>query len=169
MPIIYFSTCDVARYDNGGSNIVSTMFANENGGLIAAIASTRVVYTNLNGKLSDSFATSLAKLPEYYMGEKTIGNIFKDAKNNAKENSINKLKYCILGDPAIRLTPPENRVVLNAINGQSLQKDSKIKAALCDKVTLEGEIKLPDGTADESFMGNPLSNFTTKTDSLYQP
>lgn len=156
LPIIYFSTCDVARYDNGGSNIVSTMFANENGGLIAAIASTRVVYTNLNGKLSDSFATSLAKLPEYYMEEKTIGNIFKDAKNNAKENSINKLKYCILGDPAIRLTPPENRIVLNAINGQSLQKDSKIKAALCDKVTLEGEIKLPDGTADESFMGNVI-------------
>lgn len=154
LPIMYFSTCDVARYDNGGTNIVSTMFANKDGGLIAAVASTRVVYTNLNGKLSDSFAISLAKLPDYYKGEKTLGNIFKDAKNNSNENSINKLKYCILGDPAIRLTPPENRVALTAINGQTLKKDSKINAAINDKVTIEGEIRLPEGSVDESFLGN---------------
>lgn len=154
LPIMYFSTCDVARYDNGGTNIVSTMFANKDGGLIAAVASTRVVYTNLNGKLSDSFATSLAKLPDYYLGEKTLGNIFKDAKNESKENSINKLKYCILGDPAIRLTPPENRVFISTLNGQNLQKDTKIKAGLNDNVTIEGEIRLHEGTVDESFLGN---------------
>ena len=153
LPIIYFSSCDVARYDNGSNNIVSKMFTNPNGGLISAVASTRVVYTNLNGKLSNSFGKSLGKSPEYYGGIKTLGKVLVDAKNNSNETTFNKMKFHVIGDPAIRLELPRNLVKLTDIADLSLASGDSISVQAGQKVMVSGIVCDEAGDRDEKATG----------------
>ncbi|MGM9801182.1 MAG: type IX secretion system sortase PorU [Candidatus Limisoma sp.] len=152
LPIIYFSTCDIARFDNGCSNIVSQMLTNTQGGLVACVASTRVVYTNLNGRSSDSFARSLAKHPDYYGGRKTLGKVFIDAKRYAGEQTVNHMKYHIIGDPALPLELPLNRVTLTKANDTSLSNaKTTVSAPIGSTVAISGEIR--------NSQGEPMTNF----------
>lgn len=153
LPIIYFSSCDVARYDNGSSNIVSKMFTNPNGGLISAIASTRVVYTNLNGKMTNSFGRSLGKTPDYYGGVKTLGKVLVDAKNNAFETTFNKMKFHVIGDPAMKLELPRNLVKLNQIEDTSLSGGDSVSVQTGQKVMVSGIVCSESGERDEQATG----------------
>ena len=154
LPIIYFSTCDIARFDNGCSNIVSQMLTNTQGGLVACVASTRVVYTNLNGLSSDSFARSLAKHPDYYGGKKTLGKVFIDAKRNAGEKTVNHMKYHIIGDPALPLELPVNRAVITKANYVSLSNaKTTVSAPIGSTITLNGEIRNSQGETLTDFDG----------------
>ena len=155
-PVMYFSTCDVARYDRGGSNIVESLLLNEEGGIISAIASTRVVYTNLNGKLSDAFAKSLTKSDDYYDGEKTVGKVLLDAKNTCGERTINRLKYHLIGDPALNFTFPENKVTITKVNGETLSESATVSTALADELEIEGVVEMADGSIDQMFNGKAL-------------
>ncbi len=165
-PIFYFSTCDVARYDNGNDNLVKSLLLNEKGGLIAAVASTRVVYTNLNGRMTDSFAKSLSKTDDYYNGQKTLGAVLKDAKNNSGDATINHLKYHLIGDPAMPLSLPLNRVALTTVNGQDVSTDgTKVDVALQDKVSVAGVVRNNSGNVDANFNGNvEISLFDSERD-----
>ena len=155
-PIMYFSTCDVARYDRGGSNLVESLLINAEGGIISAIASTRVVYTNLNGKLSDAFAKSLAKSNEYYGGEKTLGKVLQDAKNTCGERTINRLKYHLLGDPAMRIDFPENQVSLSMVNDTELSGDNSIDVAVMEPIEFKGVVNDENGEIDSEFDGKAI-------------
>lgn len=167
-PIMYFSTCDVARYDRGGANLVESLLSNQSGGIISAVASSRVVYTNLNGKLSDAFAKSLSKADVYYDGDKTLGKVLTDAKNLSGEKTINRLKYHLLGDPAMRIKFPDNGLSLTSANGEPLVDGVTVDVPFMEPVRIEGTIDLEDGTIDETFDGkavlrmyDPDSYYTT--------
>lgn len=164
LPIMYFSTCDVGRFDNGTSNMVGELLACEKGGIITAVASTRVVYTNLNGLLSDSFAKSLAKSDDYYGGDKTIGKIMLDAKNNSGENSINKLKYHVLGDPAFRVSMPSNNLSVLSVNNSDVSGDELVKVPIGDWIKIEGEVLDSKGNTDSGFSGNLIAKLFDSED-----
>ena len=55
-PVMYFSSCDVGRYDGGQTSFIDKLLLNPDGGIIAAVAATREAYTSLNGRLTDPFA-----------------------------------------------------------------------------------------------------------------
>lgn len=154
LPIMYISSCDVGRYDNG-TNLCAVMLSNPEGGLVSAVSSTRVVYTNLNGKLSNSFASSLAKSEDYY-GVKTLGKVLMDAKNNANELTINRLKYHLFGDPALRIVLPAAQVALTTLGDKTLDGNSRFIAKLQQTVPFSGKILKGDGNVDSDFSGTAI-------------
>ncbi len=155
MPFMYFSSCDVSRFDNGSPNFLSKLLLNPNGGVIAGIAAARPVYINMNGNLSNSFGLSLVKDEAYYQGDKSIGRIFVDAKNNLNEDSFNHMKYFVIGDPSLPLDLPKNQVFVSTINGVAVKpNDTMVKVGLGEKVALQGLIKDVDGTSLGDFNGS---------------
>ena len=50
---------------------------------------------------------------------KTVGEIFMAAKN-MQSTDANRLRYVLMGDPALRVPTPSNRLVLTEIAGTAL-------------------------------------------------
>ncbi|MGM9832392.1 MAG: type IX secretion system sortase PorU [Candidatus Limisoma sp.] len=152
-PVFYFSSCDVGRYDNGGANMATNMMLNQHGGIIAAIASSRVAMIAINGMDSNSFAKSLAKGPQYYGGRMTVGAVLRDAKNNSGDYSDNRLRYHLLGDPAMPIVLPENRMEITKINQSLLDNFDNIYIAAEERFTINGCVRTIDGLIDTDFNG----------------
>ena len=150
-PIMYFSSCDVGRYDIGQVTFIDRLMLNNHGGIIAAISATRQAYTTLNGKLSDAFGKYLGRAASTYGGEMTIGRILANAKNYCNDNTKNRLKYHLLGDPAMRVRLPQNDVELTEINGIATDGET-INAGLGDEITLKGHVTSIEGI-DAEFNG----------------
>lgn len=146
-PILYAATCDFLRWDLMDESGAEVMFFNPNG-IIAAIAATRPVFISLNESMSLAMAKAVME------GEGcTIGEILQNAKN-ARSGSIsdsNKLRYVLLGDPAIAPALPDHRMVLDAINGVAVDKEEQPVIKAREEVLLEGRVI--------DAAGNPVSGF----------
>lgn len=153
LPIFYVSSCDAGRFDSGNSNLFEKLLENPDGGIIAGITSTRIAYTSLNGVLTNSFGTYLAKPEEYYGGKKTIGLVLRDAKNHSGENSINRMKYHLLGDPSMPVTMPRNQVKVSELNGVA---EGTVTASGNQNVSFAGVVSDSEGNVDSSFNGYAL-------------
>lgn len=153
LPIFYASSCDAGRFDSGNSNLFEKLLENPDGGIIAGITSTRIAYTSLNGVLTNSFATYLAKPEDYYGGKKTIGLVLRDAKNHSGENSINRMKYHLLGDPSMPVTMPRNQVKVSDLNGVA---EGTVTVSGNQNVSFSGVVNGSEGNADSRFNGYAL-------------
>lgn len=129
------------------------LLENSDGGIIAGITSTRIAYTSLNGVLTNSFGTYLAKPEEYYGGKKTIGLVLRDAKNHSGENSINRMKYHLLGDPSMPVTMPRNQVKVSELNGVT---EGTVTVSGNQNVSFAGVVNDSEGNVDSSFNGYAL-------------
>jgi len=121
-PMLYAATCDFVKWDSPNRSGAELLFNNPNGGVIAAISAIRPVFIALNGLLSAALGRSM--LGRDNDGRIiTIGEGYRRAKNDFrdKEGTLmadeNKLRYVLLGDPAMRLVIPSNRVVIDEIAG----------------------------------------------------
>lgn len=152
-PIMYLSSCNTGYYDSGSSDIVSTMLSDPDGGAVAVIASTRIAYTNLNGRLSDSMARVLS---EAAGGGMTVGELLMRAKNTSNETSTNRLKYHVFGDPALPVVVPANRVRLTRLDGVLLADGASVTVRPGEKVSVEGTVLAADSTLDVTFDGRVI-------------
>lgn len=148
-PILYAATCDFLRWDLIDESGAEVMFFNPNG-IIAAIAATRPVFISLNENMSLAMAASVVN------GEGlTIGEILQNAKN-ARSGSVsdtNKLRYVLLGDPALYAADADNRMVLDAINGVAVDKEAQPTIKARENVLLEGRVVDGSGNIVADFDG----------------
>lgn len=148
-PILFAATCDFLRWDLVNESGAEVMFFNPNG-IIAAIAATRPVFISLNKFMSLSMASAVVE------GEgNTIGEILQRAKN-ARSGSIsdsNKLRYVLLGDPALYPANPDYRMVLDAINGVAVDKEAQPTIKARENVLLEGRVVNAAGETVTNFNG----------------
>lgn len=121
LPVVYAATCDFMRWDSAITSGAEILFKNPSGGVIAAISATRPVFISDNGHLSESFGRYLTARDKD--GRLlTIGEIYRQAKNHYRltttvVSNTNKLRYVLLGDPALRTVTPSKRVVVTHIAG----------------------------------------------------
>jgi len=159
-PILYAATCTFARWDGTEQSGSEIMLFNPKGGIIAGIAPTRESRISFNGVISKHMGD--AAFSRNGDGRlKTIGDIYLDMKRRcnklASESSANsndgtyKLMYVLLGDPAMRLTTPDNTVRLDMINGETVIRESQITVQARQQVELTGTVCDPHG--------NPISDF----------
>lgn len=147
LPLFITATCDFSPYDDiehhsAGENLLS----NANGGAIALLTTTRVVYAHENFLMNSQV---LDFLFQNVNGRKpTVGEIMMQAKNNATQSTNNR-KFVLLGDPALTLAYPEYNVATTKINNLPIAQIDTLKAL--ERVKIEGEVR---GTG-----GNLLSNF----------
>lgn len=73
--------------------------------------------------------------------------------NGAKVSDPNKLKYCLIGDPAMAIPLPSHDIVVESINGEPVGDNSQAVLPANSVVTISGAIYRPDGEAATDFNG----------------
>lgn len=149
LPFMYMATCEFLRWDDDNISGAEILWQYPESGVIGMIAATRSVYMSANGTLSNAIASNLfARDSEG--NAKRVGDVMIDGKNRV--NDTNRLRYVLMGDPAMRLASPKYKVVVDAIDGVDLRATTpQIKASSTSTVT--GRIVDPEGNLVEDFNG----------------
>lgn len=152
-PFMYMATCEFLRWDADALSGAEIMWHYPKAGAIAMIAATRSVYISLNGVLSNIAAKEL-----FARGAdgkaKRIGDFYRDTKNGMTSTDDNKLRYALMGDPAMRLASPEYHVQVDEIDGSDVSSTGSFPTITAsDKVTVRGRIVDADGNTVDDFNG----------------
>ncbi len=135
------STCSYGRFDKIEQTSGSEYLLNANGGAIGVITATRPI-----GHI-ERFDNDLC------LGAITPGNTIGDAIRLAKNATSVSHSFVLLGDPALRLSLPENQVVVTEINDRPVVEGECDSAEVLSTVTVKGIIADADGTILETFNG----------------
>jgi len=156
-PFVVAATCDFVRWDATSISAAEILYRTESSGIIGAISATRPAYIGDNGLLLEKMGPHMFALDENG-SNLPVGEIFRRTKNGGDGQSVwyneNKLRYVLLGDPAMRLCIPTNTVRLEAIDGIFPDLDSQPTIMASQDVLLEGSV------ADAA--GNTLTDFNGK-------
>lgn len=142
------ATCDFCRYDAVGYSAGEEAFLNEKGGAVALFTTSRVVMSGPNDVLNAKFNDHIFKLVD---GKRLrLGDIMRLSKKPLDDE--NKLNFSLIGDPALMLTFPDHKVVLDRLNGEAVT-ESGLKLRAGDVVTLEGHVEDALGEKNTGFNG----------------
>lgn len=199
LPILLTATCEFSRFDDPGRTSAGEFtLLNPNGGVIALLTTTRLVYSGDNFALASSFfdivmrkdATtySCSGIDFEFSNGLRLGDVMRVTKNCTGGSATNKANFTLLGDPALRLSYPEHIVITDSIqdvNGnpittmKALQKVhvfGKVVSAASPNVPLEsfsGEVSpsLYDKAVNVQTLSNDGGsqfNFSSRKNVLYK-
>jgi len=154
LPLWMTAACDVMPFDGQSANIGETAVLNDGGAASAFYGTARTVYAYNNLQMNRWFMYYL--LGTDASGRRyRLGDAIRLAKNYMIDNGLetsnveNKLHYALLGDPALTFGAPTNRVVLDSVNGRTMNDTIQLKAG--ELVRMAGHI--------ENAQGNILTGF----------
>ncbi|MDE6010321.1 MAG: type IX secretion system sortase PorU [Muribaculaceae bacterium] len=152
LPFLYAATCEFARYDQDTQSGAEVLWSNPDGGIIATICPSRTVLISNNGNLSNAIGDVMFDPSTPGIGRR-IGNIMIDGKNRITDN--NRLRFIILGNPAMRFRIPELKVSVTSIAGiETGNPDAEMPVLKAlGRSEIKGVITKADGTADTDFNG----------------
>ncbi|HEX2934541.1 MAG TPA: type IX secretion system sortase PorU [Bacteroidales bacterium] len=162
-PLFVTATCEFSRFDDykyqtGGEDVL----LNPNGGGIALLTTTRVVYSGPNFILNQQFYTHV--FAKDSNGKSlALGEIMRRTKNSTG-NDINKLNFTLLGDPALKLAIPEYSIITDSINNAALGENDTIRAY--QTVEIKGHIENTPGAVFSGFNGTLTINLFDKTQNV---
>lgn len=151
LPLFYTASCEFTRLDavtpTGGEDI----FLNSRGGAIALITTARQVTISDNGVLNRYVGAYMYRRDASgnYL---RIGDILRLGKNMYLGDS-NKLRYYLVGDPAMRLAYPNYKIKIESINGQALSADNMPSFKARETLVIKGAIYTPKGEKATGFNG----------------
>lgn len=155
IPVVYAATCEFMRWDAVAVSGGEIMFKTDNGGVIAMISACRPVFIADNGTLTNYLGSKLLERDKdgNFM---PIGEILRRAKNvfaETNKSNSNKLRYALMGDPAMRFTTPTNVVALETIDGKPVNFDDQVTIMANQDVTLTGAVYDAKGNRMSDFNG----------------
>ena len=119
------------------------------------MCASRSVFANYNRTLNVAYVNYL--LGKTGGRRSTMGEALQLAKaelvSRKSDNTINKLKYTLLGDPALYLAIPQGQVVVDKINGAAVNSGTRHQLAACSVAEIEGYVTDANGAADSGFEG----------------
>jgi len=142
-PLFVTATCEFGRHDNpflisSGEKIL----LQKRGGGIGLVTSARPVYSSTNFSLNQAFYNALfVKSSNKY---KTLGEIFKETKNNSISGISNR-NFALLGDPSMRLAFPQYQAVAASVK----TKNNSDTIRALSTVVVTGEIRLGSQKASD--------------------
>lgn len=162
LPLWVSASCEMTPFDTQEASIGASAMLNPTGGAIAFVSATRSVYSTRNKYLNKYFM-------DYVLGStngrrNSIGEALMLAKLSLvtggtgqdrymTDRTINKLKYNLVGDPALVLGGPEQQVVLDSIDGQAVSAGVvPLKAG--SVVRVSGHIASTGGDVLNDFTGS---------------
>ncbi len=152
MPLFFTATCELARFDDPELETAGEMMVmNPNGGAIAMMTTTRVVYSFANEQLNTAFFAVAFDTPA---GERQrLGDILRRTKNHpASGASSNKRNFTLLGDVALTLATPSMQVRTSEVNGVPIDAWADTLSAL-EHVVVKGYISDEGGNVLTDFNG----------------
>jgi hypothetical protein len=189
LPLVFTATCEFTKYDD--PLLVSAgeqTFLHPQGGAVALLTSCRPTQNEGNKLFSKAFSNALFRRDEDGRPLR-FGDIVRMSKNNdinySQSNMVNKnIMYLLIGDPALRLSLPQEEVATLSVNGIGAHAN-EIEIHALSMVTVEGEVRGGTGNVDTDFNGklwlrlfdkqskiimlnNPVSKYYHFKDVLYQ-
>jgi len=151
IPLFMTATCEFSRFDDYlQTSAGELVLLNPEGGGVALLSTTRLVYSGPNHELNVKFYEFVFEKnqdDEY----RRLGDIIRLTKNFAG-SGINKRAFTLLGDPALILNYPKYRIIATSINGKSVSAEPDTIKAL-SKVTVTGYLEDDQGYKLESYNG----------------
>lgn len=149
---MFGGTCDFAHWDGFSVSGGEMMVLNPTAGVIAMVMPSRTVYITQNFQLNRAMTAYLLKKNE--KGERArFGDYYIGGMNDMVDS--NKLRYCLIGDPALTFPLPINVVEMESINGIDITSPDADLPELpaLGKMRLQGRVTDADGNLDEDFTG----------------
>jgi len=148
LPLFISATCEFSRFDDPHrTSAGEIMLITPNGGAVAMLTTTRLVYISTNSNLVKNLYQNL--FDEVNGQPLSMGEIIRLTKNlTAGDNNMRN--FTLLGDPALLLGKPRPTIVTDSINGSFITTAIDTMKAL-SKVTINGHI--------EDYLGNELPNY----------
>jgi hypothetical protein len=151
LPLIITATCELSRYDDPSADSPGElMLKDPDGGCIALVTTTRLVRISLNKNLNEQVTDD--NLFNFDNGFKTLGEIFKDAKNLSIQ-AINQRNFTLLGDPGVVLAYPKFHVETTEINGNAVGQAAMDTFKAFSKVEVKGQLVDDNGDVLSDFNG----------------
>ena len=157
-PLMITLTCSFGWYDRPAISPAELTFLNHNGGVCAIITTSRVTWAGSDYGTKQLYYEMADKSNNRY---KTIGEIHKDAINNAKGTSSNTNMIYLMGDPAMKINIPNHSVKTDEILGDNMQKLDTLKSLT--KVTVRGRVTDEAGNTLTGFNGNVYPSIFDKS------
>ena len=154
MPLWITASCDIMPFDMAEECIGVECMLNKKGGSMAFFGTTRTVYQSYNAYLNRAYLKHVLKVND---GKRvSIGEAQRLAKNemitSGQDKTANKLRYSLLGDPALCLNVPTLKAVVDSINGKALDKGDDVAISAGSIVSVKGHIER-NGQRDSTFNG----------------
>jgi hypothetical protein len=190
LPLFITATCDFAPYDDPTKNSIGgSLLYDDSIGAIALMTTTRVVFASSNRVINDNYL-KIALQPDGTGQYLTLGEAVKRTKNYTYQtysDVFNNRKFVLLGDPAMRLAFPVNRLLLDSVNGHPLSGNDTLKAL--NKYSFTGKVTDASGNLLNNFNGtvyptvydkaqqvrtlgndpaSPVTSFSQQTNVLYK-
>jgi hypothetical protein len=148
LSLFFTASCSFAPFDNPEQLSAGEMCVKlPSGGNIALMTTVRETYSSDNTTLNGNFYSILySPLPDGSLPR--IGDLFAASKNASTAGP--SIMFTLLGDPAVRLAYPAQKVYTSSINSKPISGPVDTLKAF-SKVTIKGYV----GDA----AGNPLTNF----------
>jgi len=154
MPVFVTATCEFSRYDDAQRiSAGEQVLLNPKGAGISLFTTTRTITEDDAKNLSHSFYKYA--LPESAGEVLTFGQLMRNLKNDLNSTGIsatNKLKFTLLGDPALKLPIPQLNVVVTEIFNTNTNEQIDTLNAL-STVKVKGAVLSEDGFVMDSFNG----------------
>ena len=148
LPVFMTATCELSRYDDPDFESAGELIVmNPNGAGIAMLTTTRIVFSGSNQALAEQFYR--IALEDEAHPDLRLGDIARITKNEGP-NSSNTRNFTLLGDPALRMAYPSQKVFTTHLNGDEITVENDTIRSL-ETVTVKGYV------GDHN--GNVLSNF----------
>lgn len=143
LPLFITATCDFSRFDDHNNmSAGERILLKANGGAIALLSTTRLVYSSPNFIVNKEFFRNVFNKDENNKHYR-LGDLIKITKNNS-EVGINMRNLSLIGDPALLLNYPNKCVKIVSVS-------DTIKAY--GKGEIVAEICFENGIRDNNFNG----------------
>ena len=147
------ATCDFSRYDSNEKSGGELALIKRTGGAIALFSTVRTVYISHNTVMNRYITKHL--LTKENGKPLRLGDILRNAKSEPELSSnISKLRFTLLGDPALRLAYPDEtyKVEVTEINGVDVS-DQAINIRALDDAVITGHIIDASGNIVSDYNG----------------
>ncbi|MES2558769.1 MAG: type IX secretion system sortase PorU [Bacteroidota bacterium] len=152
LPLFVTATCEFSRFDDPSRTSAGEMvLLNPNGGGIALFTTVRLVNSGSNFELNSYFYNRVGLDSASAANPLRLGEIMRLTKNDYLSGDKNERNFTLLGDPAIYLAYPTNRIQTTSINNQSVSITPDTLRAFA-KVTISGKFT--------DLQHNTLSGYT---------
>ena len=161
LPILSTACCDVARFDSDQRGVAEQMFHMRHGGAIALMTATRMVYSTDNDRLNTRFINALfsnaaqGRMP-------TLGEAYMQSK---QYDEVNKLKYVLLGDPAMKINYPVSRFNITKVNTTNMTSgNATAQISPLMRFDIDARVVDDQGNLDTGFNGDATVTLYDKED-----
>ncbi|MCB9032779.1 MAG: type IX secretion system sortase PorU [Chitinophagales bacterium] len=138
LPLFITATCEFTRFDEYDYYTAGERtFFNQNGGAIATVSTTRLVFSNRNREMNINFTNGLIEAAN--QPNLKLGDVLQHAKSVTNTGNGNR-KFSLFGDPALRLAFPKENAIITKINNVDIQQAHDTIQAL-KTITLSGEVR----------------------------